>query len=106
MTDYSFAAMTTTVATTKRAGLSGFAAYLPGFLVTPLAPVDAETRQRLEINTPHVTWEVSMQGNPDIKKGDKLIISGVEYPIYHVEKWPWLPSDDIRLRIIVEDLRN
>lgn len=106
MTDYSFAALTNTVASTKRASLSGFAAYLSSLQCTPLAPVDAETRQRLEINTPHITWETSLQGSPDIKKGDKLIIAGVEYPIYHVEKWPWLPNGDTRLRIIVEDLRN
>jgi hypothetical protein len=106
MTDYSFAAMTTVTASTERASLTGFVANLSGLKVTPLAPVDAETKQRLEINTPHVTWETCLQDAPDIRKGDKLVIGAVKYPIYHVEKWPWLPSADTRLRIIVEDLRN
>lgn len=106
MTDYSFAAMTTVTASTERATLTGFSANLSELKITPLAPVDAETRLRLGIDTPHVTWETLLQGAPDIRKGDKLVIGAKKYPVYHCEKWTWLPNSDTRLRLIVEDAGN
>lgn len=90
----------------KRPNLTGSFATIGGLMGTPFAPVDAETKQRLEINTPHVTWEVHFQSAPDIVKGDRLTLGALEYPVFHVEKWTWLPTDDLRLRVIVEDTRN
>lgn len=106
MTDASFESMTRIVCSVKKFALDGTVSYVPSLKCTPLAPVDAETQKRLEINTPFVTWEAHFQGYPNIKKGDRLVIASVEYPVIAVERWPWLPTDDTRLRVIVEDTRN
>lgn len=107
MTDSSFAVFTTVSCSTERATLTGgYAANLTGLLCTPLAPVDPETRLRLQIQTPNILWEAHLQGNPDIKQGDKLVIGSVKYPVKYPEKWTWLPTGDVRVRLIVEDLRN
>jgi len=105
-TNATFAAMTSAVCSIKRNNLLGAGSTVTGYKCTPLAPVDAETKLRQDINTPYITWETHLQANPDIKKGDILIISSVEYPIYRVEKWPWLPNDDVWMRLVVEDVRN
>ena len=106
MTDGSFAYFTTIRAGTKRAGLtSGYATNLVELKCTPLTPVNAETINRLSLKTPHTVSETFFQGNPDIKKGDLLVVDSVEYPIKAVEQWPWQMTDT-RLRVIVEDLRS
>lgn len=107
MTDSSFAAMTTIECSTERASLeTGYAVNLVDLLCTPLAPVDAETRLRLQLDTPHIIWETHLQGSLDIKAGDKLVIDTVKYPIKTVESWTWLPTGDVRVRLIIEDTRN
>ena len=106
MTDSSFAAFTTTVYTRKRANLSGVFETGAGILGTPFAPVDTETRQRLELNTPHTIYETHFQDTPDILKGDRLVSNSIEYPVRHVEPYTWLPTGDKRVRVIVEDTRN
>lgn len=105
MSDYSLATMTTVTATTKRATLTGgYASYLAALKCTPLAPVDAETRQRLMLDTPHTIWEVYLQDNPDIISGDKFVVGSKEYYVKAVEPYTWLPSGDMRVRIILEDV--
>lgn len=107
MTDYSFQAMATVTCGTKRATLTGgYSTNLTGLKCLPLAPVDAETRQRLQLNTPHILLETFLQDAPDIRAGDKLVISAIEYPVKTVEPWTWLPTSDTRLHLILEDLRN
>lgn len=99
--------MATVTCGTKRATLTGgYSTNLSGLKCLPLAPVDAETRVRLQLNTPHTLWETFLQGAPDIKAGDKLTISSVDYPVRTAEPWNWLPSGDTRIHLIVEDMRN
>ena len=105
MRDLSFTFLADTKANTKRATLSaGFAAYLYDLPCLPLAPVDSATQQRLDLKTPHVIYETYFQGEPDVKKGDVLVIDDVEFPVKQVVRWPWL--NDVRLHVIVEDLRS
>jgi len=105
MTDLSFAYMATVTAGTKRGNMTtGFQNNLVGLKCFPLAPVDAETRKRLELNTPHVVYETFLQDGPDIKKGDLLVINTVEYPIRAVAPWPFFGEP--RLHIVIEDLRS
>jgi len=107
MTDSSFAVMTTVSASTERATLTGgYAVHLTGLSCTPKAPVDAETRLRLQLQTPVVLWEFHLQDAPDIKAGDKFVVTSVKYQVKTVEPYVWLPTNDTRMRIIVEDLRN
>jgi len=105
MNDLSFAYLATVAANTKRAGLTaGYAAYLYDLKCLPLAPVDAETRKRLDLNTPHMVFETFIQGDPDIKKGDLLVIDSVDYPVRSAA--PWQIYGDTRVHLVVEDLRN
>lgn len=106
MTDITFSAIATVPANTKRGNITtGFVAHLIGLQCTEKFPVDTETRLRLQLNTPHTLWQTMFQGELDIKKGDKLVIDTVEYPISHVEPWPYY-ENDMRLRVYFEDLRN
>ena len=106
MADSSFTYMATVTASTKRGNMTtGFQANLSGLKCFPLAPVDPETRKRLELNTPHIVYETFFQGDLDIKKGDLLVINSVEFPVRSVAVWPWQMTDT-RLHVVVEDLRS
>lgn len=107
MTDAAFAAFTVTTCGTERATLTGdYTTNLSGLKCTPLAPVSAETRARLVLETPTTLWEAHLQGNPDIKAGDRLVIAAVKYPVKVKEPYTWLPTGDIRMRLIVEELKR
>lgn len=104
--DISFGFEATLKVDTKRAALdTGWANYLFNVPCLPLAPLDAQTQQRLDLKTPHMTWQTYMQGDPDVKKGDILVIDSVEYPVRYVAKWPWL-DNTTRLHVVLEDLRS
>ena len=105
MTDLSFAFLATVTANTKRASLTGgYAPYLYDLKCMPLAPLDAETRKRLDLNTPHMVFETFVEGSYDIRKGDILVIDSVEYPIRSAAPWPMF--SETRFHLVVEDLRN
>lgn len=107
MADISFAAFTTLSASTERSTLtSGYQPHLVGISCTPLYPVDTETRQRLALDTPNILLETHVQDNPDIKAGDKLVIGSRKYYVKAVEAYTWLPTGDVRMRIVLEDLYN
>ena len=103
--DPSFSFTATITANTKRAGLTaGYQDNLHDIPCTPLAPLDSQTQLRLGLNTPHVTFETFFNDEPDIKKGDLLVVGSIEYPIIRVAPWPWLTTK--RLHVVVEDLRS
>jgi hypothetical protein len=105
--DTTFAHLATVTAKTKRAKTlsGGYTVNLSGIKCWRLTPVDAETRQRPDLRSPHTLYETFFQNGLDIKKGDKLVIDDQEYPIKAVERWPWQMTD-LRLRVIVEDMIN
>lgn len=104
--DISFQFSATNSANTKRSAMStGYAAYLYDLPCMQLFPLDMETQQRLDLKTPHVTYQTYFQGEPDIKKGDLLVINDVEYPVKYVAVWPWIDGTT-RMHVVVEDLRN
>lgn len=107
MLDLSFAFTATIEVDTKRALslASGHEPYLYGLPCTRFAPLDAQTKQRLIVNTPNVTWQTFFQGALDIKKGDLLVKDNIEYPVLYVEAWPWL-DNSTRLMVVIEDLGN
>lgn len=78
------------------------ASHLTGLRCTPLDPVDPETRYRLEIETPHTLLQTFIAGDPDIKRGDVLVMGSAEYPIRAVSDWKW--RQDVFVHLIVEDL--
>ena len=105
MTDRSFSFLANITVNTKRASLTaGYEAYLYDLPCTPFAPVDPQTQLRLDLKTPHSTFQIFFQGEPDIKKGDLLVVDSVEFPVKYVAPWPWL--NESRLMVVVEDLRS
>jgi len=71
-----------------------------------LDPVDPETRERLRLETPHGLLQTFTDyENYDIRRGDVLIVAGVEYPIKEVERWSDRRNASFYLRLIVEELR-
>lgn len=107
MTDSAFAAFTITTCSTERASLtSDWVANLSGLKCTPLAPISAETRNRLVLDTPTALYEAHLQGNPDIINGDRLVIGSKKYPIRAVEHYTWIPTVDVRVRLVVEELKK
>lgn len=106
-TDSSFAVMASVLCSTERKALTtGYAANLQGLKCIPLSPLDAETRLRLQLNTPNILWQTFLQGNPDIKAGDKLVIGIKKYIVKTIEPWPWFPGTDTRPMLILEDTDN
>ncbi len=110
-TTLSFTVMATVTASTKRhaavtAGGLRVAATtsIASFKCTPLDPVDAELKQRLGLDTPHQLLQTYADAGLDIKVGDILVVSTVEYPIKACGKWGWRLTDSSFVALVVEDL--
>lgn len=106
MTSASFARMARIMCARKRRLMAGTTNTLSGLLCTPKAPVDMDTRKSLGLEAPHVVYEVHLQGAPDILKGDVLTMEAQDFSIQYTEPWVWLPTNDKRLRLVIEDLTN
>lgn len=67
------------------------AAYLTDLLITPLQPVDPEVRAQLAIDTEHEVYQTFIANNPDIVRGDELVLTatGEVLPIRSVPVWDW-----------------
>lgn len=104
-----FARMATVSASTKRATLSNGkrgepVAYLSGLKCVPLDPLDPETRQTLQLDTPHELLSTMIDGVHDIQESDILVVDGVDYPIRSCAVWTWC-SGTVR-QLIVENLKR
>ena len=112
MSSKSFARLASMTASTKRSpALSGGKRGEPienitSLSCTPLDPVDAEIRQRLALDTPHELLQCFVDGGPDIKEGDILVVSGVEYPIRACGDWYWSPDKADYVALVLEDLKK
>jgi predicted transcriptional regulator len=101
----------TVTASTKRrpavsSGKTGAATtYLASLMVAPLAPIDADLRQRLALETPHELQQSICDGTKDVKEGDVLVVSTVEYPIKACEDWGPIRGRSFK-RLVLEDLKN
>lgn len=108
--DAGFGRAATLEASTKRptalvSGRRGTPAlHLASIRVTPLDPVDAETRQRLALNTPHELLQAFVDGGLDIVEGDLLVVDGVEYPVRSAGQWAWRGSEFVHL--VLEELKR
>lgn len=107
-----FARQMTVTASTKRGpAISGGkrgapVAEIASLTVTPLDPLDAEIRNRLEIETPVKLKQTFTLGSHDIVDGDVLVVATVEYPIKYVEAWPAGPISDAFKLLVVEELQR
>ncbi len=112
MMSASFNKIATVTASTKRAAapVSGKTTapvtYIASLKCVPLWPVDAELQKRLGLDTPYELLQTVIAGGLDIRQGDFLVVSGVEYPVRRCEDWPW-PPDALTYRwLVVEDLKR
>jgi len=80
--------------------------HLSGLKCLPLDPVDAEIRTRLELDTPHEVLQTMIEGGPDIKEGDVLVVGSSEYDIRSVADWNWRPSATDTLLLVLEELKT
>lgn len=102
-----YAEFMTVACSRKRKAMAGTTTTLSDLICTPPAPVDMNTRQSLGLHAPHVLYEVHLEGTPDIKKGDVLVISTVEYQIHDVAGWLMPPPENVNLmKLVIEDLSN
>jgi hypothetical protein len=107
-----FTVMASVTASTKRHGAVGSttglraaaATNIASLKCTPLDPVDAELKQRLGLDTPHQLLQTYVDGGLDIKVGDILVVSSVEYPIKRCGKWDWRLTGSNFVALVVEDL--
>lgn len=108
--DAGFLRAATITASTKRAPAtssgkrSAPVTHLTDIRVTPLDPVDAETRQRLALNTPHELLQAFADGGLDIVEGDLLVVGAVEYPVRSAGQWAWRGSEYVHL--VIEELKR
>ena len=89
-------------------GQSTYATNLTDLAVIEFMPVDANTRERLVINTPYELFQTTCDAEQDVKPGDVLVPlnsvtvqNDLEYAVKAVERWPWR-GRDYKL-IVVED---
>lgn len=64
--------------------------------ITPIDPVDAELRSRLNLTTPVTLFQTSAQGVKNVSGGtldlvssDSLVVGTVTYAIRALEVWEW-----------------
>lgn len=111
MTSSSFTRLLTEEASVKRATMTNGKRGSPTTVITslpcmPLMPVDAETRNRLALDTPHLLLQTFIEGTYTLKRGDVLVLDGTDYPVSVVDgPWPFR-SGDPRTRLILEKLET
>lgn len=104
----SFQRMATVDCSTKRqpdrdasGGKGPPATYLVGLKCTPLDPVDAQTHAAMQLGTAFKLLQTFLEGTPDIKDGDVLVVGSVEYPIKSAMQW----NNPDYVHLIVEKLK-
>ena len=76
--------------------------YLTGLKCLPLDPVTPETEFLPILDSPFQNRETSLQGDPDIVKGDILVVDGVDYKINAVSDWAWRQGSDTFRRLFIQ----
>ncbi len=106
-----FAVLATVTASTKRYGAvaatglqAAAAASIVSLKCTPLDPVDPELKKRLGLETPHTLLQTYVDAGLDIKVGDILVVSNVEYPIKACGSWSWRLTGSTFVALVVEAL--
>lgn len=105
MASPSFLKMATVTASTKRSSMSGALRGTPttnltGVICLPLDPVSAETMTRLKLDSGYEVRQTYVDAALDIKEGDVLVVSGVDYEIRAVAEWVWRGAQYLNLILI------
>lgn len=81
---------------------------IPTLSVTQPTSIDYNTAQRVGtshrtiLESPYKYRMVLFSGDNDVEQGDIMTISGVDCPIRHVEKWPYIVLGETRMVAILE----
>lgn len=76
--------------------------------VTQATSIDYNTAQRVGtthrpiLESPFKFRMVLFEGDNDVRQGDIMTISGIDYPVRHVEKWPFIRIGETRMVAILE----
>lgn len=108
---------TVTASTSRNADLGSGrtgapATNLASLLITPLWPVERDTIQQLDINSPREykeCYHVPTNGGalPDVVEGDVLTVGAVGYRVHHVAEWPDITGGSVSsLHIVVQEIRG
>ena len=105
----SFARLATQTASTKRSGgivnglEVGYSTNIASLKCLPVMPVDPDLAQSFEGISFRELIMTAVEGGLDIVEGDIFVIGATEYPIRVVAEWPWKPTGEDRLMIVLED---
>jgi hypothetical protein len=105
-----FTRQLTVTASTKRpptlsSGKRGApAAYLTTLKCMPIDHTSRDTQNTFQLETPINYRQTMTLDTYDIKPGDVLTVSGVDYPIVYVQRWPAMPgrNDAYKLLVLTE----
>lgn len=113
----SFARLAVVTASTKRPpAISGGKRGAPTTHLTSVMclPLDTAEQQRVRelaarlgvaLDAPLDILQTTVDGNHDIKEGDILVVSGVEYPIRAIDDWYWRGSKFLAVLVEAKDER-
>ena len=105
----SFDRLATQAASTKRSGgitdglEDAYTEEIAALLCLPLMPVDPELAQEFPGLSFREILMTFVQGGLDIAEGDVLVVGSTEYPVRAVANWPWKPTSEDRLLLLLED---
>jgi hypothetical protein len=86
-------------------GIKGdYVVHIEELRCTPLDPVDPETREKMLLKSPYELFQVTVNGDLDIRKNDYLVMGTKEYPVQKLEKWMFRGTPFFIL--YVEDIAN
>lgn len=109
-----FSHLALTTATVKRyvtvagKGTGSTSTVIPTLKVTQPVSIDYNTAQRVGtthrpvLQSPFKFRMVLFEEDNDVRQGDVMTISSVDYPVRHVEKWPFIRIGETRMIAILE----
>jgi len=114
MTSSPISFLTTVDASVKRyivsngVGAGSTTVVIPSLKVTQPTSIDYNTAQRVGtthrpvLESPFKFRMTLFSGDNDVQQGDIMTISSVNYPVRHVEKWPFVRIGQTRMVAILE----
>lgn len=93
---------------TNGVGAGSTTVVIPTLKVTLPTSIDYNTAQRVGtthrqiLESPFKFRMVLFTGDNDVQQGDVMTISSINYPVRHVEKWPFVRLGQTRMVAILE----
>ncbi len=85
-------------------GVRGAASiHVTDMVISALDPVTPEIAARVSTKAPTELLQVYVEGSPDLREGDMLVVNDRDYPIRSCAEWDWRGSRFLHL--VVEDIK-